>query len=62
MAAAQERIYGICRGQVGKIPDGRLTDRPGAGPVVISSEPGLLPEGELRALDFKDLVLRHLFD
>jgi predicted AlkP superfamily pyrophosphatase or phosphodiesterase len=40
---------------------GRLTDRPGAGPLVISSEPGLLPEGTLDARDFKALVLRHLF-
>jgi predicted AlkP superfamily pyrophosphatase or phosphodiesterase len=41
---------------------GRLTDRADAGPLVISSEPGLLPEGPLNALDFKALVLRHLFE
>ena len=32
------------------------------GPLVISSEPGLLPEADVDALDFKALVLRHLFE
>ena len=41
---------------------GRLTDRPEAGPLLITSEPELLPEGPLRATDVKELVLRHLFD
>jgi predicted AlkP superfamily pyrophosphatase or phosphodiesterase len=40
---------------------GRLTDRPGEGPVVLSSEAHLLPE-RVRALDIKSLVLRHVFD
>jgi predicted AlkP superfamily pyrophosphatase or phosphodiesterase len=40
---------------------GRLTDRPEQGPLVISSEPQLLPEGELHAVGFKQLVLDHVF-
>jgi len=40
---------------------GRLTDDPGDGPLVISSEPDLLPEGEVEATGFKDLVLDHVF-
>lgn len=40
---------------------GRLTDDPAEGPLVISSRPDLLPEGALSALDFKGLVLDHVF-
>jgi predicted AlkP superfamily pyrophosphatase or phosphodiesterase len=40
---------------------GRLTDDPAEGPLVISSRPDLLPDGAVSALDFKDLVLDHLF-
>jgi predicted AlkP superfamily pyrophosphatase or phosphodiesterase len=40
---------------------GRLTDDPAEGPLVISSEAGLLPEGAVRAVDFKGLVLEHIF-
>ncbi len=40
---------------------GRLTDDPGDGPLVISSEPELLPEGAVAAVDFKALTLAHLF-
>jgi predicted AlkP superfamily pyrophosphatase or phosphodiesterase len=40
---------------------GRITDDPDHGPVVISSEPDLLPEGEADALAFKQLVLDHVF-
>ena len=40
---------------------GRLTDDPAAGPLVISSEANLLPDGAVEAVDFKDLVLRHVF-
>lgn len=40
---------------------GRVTDRPEDGPLVISSEPELMPEGHIRAVDFKDLVLAHVF-
>jgi hypothetical protein len=40
---------------------GRVTDRPEQGPLVMSSEPQLLPEGELAAVGFKQFVLDHLF-
>lgn len=40
---------------------GRVTDDPGAGPLVISSEPGLMPEGPVAATAFKDLALTHVF-
>ena len=40
---------------------GRITDDPDHGPLVISSEPDLLPEGEVDALAFKQLVLDHVF-
>ncbi|MBW3570684.1 MAG: alkaline phosphatase family protein [Gemmatimonadetes bacterium] len=41
---------------------GRITDDPRHGPLFISSEPGLLPEGEVQATEVKRLVLDHLFD
>jgi predicted AlkP superfamily pyrophosphatase or phosphodiesterase len=41
---------------------GRLGDDPEHGPLVISSEAGLLPDGPLRATDFKQLVLAHVFE
>ena len=41
---------------------GRLTDDPEHGPLVISSEAGLLPDGPIPATDFKRLVLAHVFD
>lgn len=40
---------------------GRLTDDPDHGPLVISSRPDLLPEGEVLATNFKDLTLAHVF-
>jgi predicted AlkP superfamily pyrophosphatase or phosphodiesterase len=40
---------------------GRLTDDPAHGPLVISSEPDLLPQGEVPATAFKSLVLAHVF-
>lgn len=40
---------------------GRLTDDPAEGPLVISSEAELMPEGAVRAVDFKQLVLDHVF-
>lgn len=40
---------------------GRPTDDPEHGPLVISSNGGKLPEGELNSVDFKDLVLQHIF-
>jgi predicted AlkP superfamily pyrophosphatase or phosphodiesterase len=38
---------------------GRPTDRPGEGPLLMSSEPDLLPDA-VHAVDVKDIVLRHL--
>ncbi len=40
---------------------GRITDDPDFGPLVISSEADLLPEGPVEATDFKALVLDHIF-
>ncbi len=40
---------------------GRLTDRPEAGPVLISSEARHVPE-RVKATDVKELLLRHVFD
>ena len=40
---------------------GLITDDLAAGPLVISSEAGLLPEGSVAATGFKDLVLDHVF-
>jgi predicted AlkP superfamily pyrophosphatase or phosphodiesterase len=40
---------------------GRLTDRPEHGPVVISSEPALVPPGAIAATAVKQLVLDHVF-
>jgi predicted AlkP superfamily pyrophosphatase or phosphodiesterase len=40
---------------------GRLTDDPRQGPVLISSEPGLLPATPLAVTDVKAITLRHLF-
>ncbi len=41
---------------------GRITDDPDQGPLVISSEADLMPEGPVEATDFKALVLNHIFD
>ena len=41
--------------------DGRITDDPDHGPLVISSAPDLLPDGPIEATAFKDLVLDHVF-
>jgi hypothetical protein len=48
--------------QLVKGSHGRLPDDPDHGPLVISSEGGLLPEGPVRATDFKQLVLAHVFE
>ena len=40
---------------------GRLTDDSGAGPLFISSEAGLLPEGPVDATAVKALLLDHVF-
>jgi len=47
--------------QLVKGTHGRITDDPDHGPLVISSEPSLLPEGAVEATDFKALVLDHVF-
>jgi predicted AlkP superfamily pyrophosphatase or phosphodiesterase len=41
---------------------GRPTDDPVDGPVFLSSEPRLLPEGPMAATDVKAAVLRHVFE
>ncbi len=40
---------------------GRLPDDPADGPLLISSEPRLLPDDMIAATDVKELVLRHVF-
>jgi hypothetical protein len=40
---------------------GRPTDRPEQGPLLISSEPSLVPEGAVDATAVKELILRHVF-
>lgn len=40
---------------------GRIVDDPADGPLVISSEPELVPEGPVAAVDFKALTLDHVF-
>ncbi len=47
--------------QLVKGSHGRLTDDPQDGPLVIGSEPDLLPEGPIHATAFKQLLLDHLF-
>jgi predicted AlkP superfamily pyrophosphatase or phosphodiesterase len=41
---------------------GRLTRSAEEGPILISSRPGLLPEGSVRAEAVKGLILEHIFD
>ena len=41
---------------------GRLTDDPADGPLVMTSQPDLLPEGPVAATAFKRLVLDHVFE
>jgi hypothetical protein len=40
---------------------GRLTDRAEDGPLLISSEPQLLGDGPVAAVDVKELLLAHVF-
>jgi hypothetical protein len=47
--------------QLVKGTHGRITDDAAIGPLVISSEAGLMPEGAVKAVDFKALVLDHVF-
>ncbi|SHE87430.1 Predicted pyrophosphatase or phosphodiesterase, AlkP superfamily [Modicisalibacter ilicicola DSM 19980] len=48
--------------QLVKGSHGRITDDPEDGPLVISSEANLLPEGAVKATNFKTLTLAHVFD
>ncbi len=48
--------------QIVKGTHGRITDDPDHGPLVISSEAGMMPDGPVEAVDFKKLVLDHVFD
>lgn len=41
---------------------GRVTDDASDGPVFVSSEPRLIPDGPIAATAVKDIVLRHVFD
>ena len=41
---------------------GRRPDDPSTGPLLVTSEPDLLPAEPLTALDVKDVILRHVFD
>ena len=41
---------------------GRPTDDAAAGPLIMSTEPKLLPEGPLAATDVKQTILAHVFD
>ena len=47
--------------QLVKGSHGRPTDDPDHGPVVISSNAELLPDGPVESVDFKELVLTHVF-
>ena len=40
---------------------GRPTEDPDLGPVFLSTEPGLVPQGEIPAAGVHDLILDHLF-
>lgn len=48
--------------QLVKGSHGRPTDDPDHGPLVISSNKNVLPDGQINSTDFKELVLRHIFD
>ena len=41
---------------------GRPPDDPTDGPVLISSDPDLLPQGSVAATGIKDVILGHVFD
>ena len=40
---------------------GRITDDENEGPVLITSDPDLLPDGPIAATDVKALMLKHVF-
>ncbi len=48
-------------GKLVKGSHGRPTDQPGQGPLIISSDPRLLPPGPVNATDVHDLILDHVF-
>jgi predicted AlkP superfamily pyrophosphatase or phosphodiesterase len=41
---------------------GRPPDDPADGPILMSSDPGLLPQGRVAATAIKDVILAHVFD
>ena len=41
---------------------GRITDEDDAGPLIITSDAALMPDGEVHATDVKELVLAHVFE
>ena len=41
---------------------GRPPDDPTDGPILISSDPDLLPQGRVIPTDIKDLIIAHVFD
>jgi hypothetical protein len=41
---------------------GRVTDDPATGPLIISSEPRLVPQRPVAATEVKDIVLAHVFE
>lgn len=55
-------VISLKRTEIVKGSHGRLTDDPNDGPMVISSRGDLLGEGPVEAVDFKKLVLDHIFD
>ncbi|MBL4893199.1 MAG: alkaline phosphatase family protein [Rhizobiaceae bacterium] len=55
-------VISLKRTRVVKGSHGRLTDNPDDGPMIISSRSDLLGEGPVEAVDFKKLVLDHIFD
>ncbi len=55
-------VISLNRTDLVKGSHGRLTDDPNDGPLVISTRAELMPEGALPAVDFKGLVLSHIFN
>jgi len=41
---------------------GRIVDDPARGPLLISSEPSLVPDGPIAATAVKTIILKHVFD
>lgn len=55
-------VISLKRTEIVKGSHGRITDNPDDGPMVISSRGDLLGDGPVEAVDFKKLVLDHIFD